>query len=93
MYAFKCVGRGVAPLLQLSSPLLHMAATAEGDTARAEVSLRNVAEKAHSFQLAPPPLDAANGTLKLSPLVGPIAPGASQRSARRAGCCAACSSS
>ena len=50
-FVLKATGRGIDPTLQLSSTALLLPATAEGDTSRADVVVRNVSSLARSFQL------------------------------------------
>mmetsp|Transcript_13263 Transcript_13263/g.44213 ORF Transcript_13263/g.44213 Transcript_13263/m.44213 type:complete len:1380 (-) Transcript_13263:173-4312(-) len=74
-YSFRCVGRGVKPPLRLSTSLLRLPATAEGDTASVELSLANDSSQPHDYELRPP----ADSGLAVAPQIGTLAAGASVR--------------
>ena len=78
-YKIKCVGRGIEPTLVLSTTRLKLAATAEGDTTRADVVVRNASRVVRHFQLDVPGGSEATGVLKVSPLVAKLQPGESTR--------------
>ena len=78
-YKIKCVGRGIEPTLVLSTTKLKLAATAEGDTTRADVIVRNASRAVRHFQLDVPGGSEATGVLKVSPLVAKLQPGESTR--------------